>query len=69
LPSTSDERHVRKEGSFAQAPRSCDEHHRFHIAPASDIGDMLRCALAVSTLTLDLQTANPSKGGDAKPPV
>jgi len=30
---------------------------------------MLRGSRAVCTLGLDLKTANPSKGGDAKPPV
>ena len=49
---------------------SRDLHHKFPIALASYIGDMLRGPCAVSTLALDLKkTANPSKGGDAKPPV
>jgi len=48
---------------------ACDLYHKFRIALASYIGDMLRGPCAVSTLALDLKTANPSKGGDAKPPV
>jgi hypothetical protein len=36
---------------------------------ASGIGDILRSGFALSTLVHDLKTANPSKGGDAKPPV
>jgi hypothetical protein len=36
---------------------------------ASDFADILRSQRTVSTLVLDLKTANPSKGGDAKPPV
>jgi len=48
---------------------ACDPYHKFRIALASSIGDILRGPRALSTLALDLKTANPSKGGDAKPPV
>ena len=69
LSSTWDVRYSRNHRSFAQTARSCDEDHKFYIATTTHIGDMLLSQAAASTLTLDLKTANPSKGGDAKPPV